>query len=219
MKTKILLKFIIFILLTIFIVSAWISYKDKITLTSIQDWLDSYGIWLPIIFIALYALATILLMSGAVLTMAGGVMFGVIWGTVYNLIGAVLGATVAFLIARYLAKDWVSNKIGGKLKILKEGAEQAEWRFIAVVRLVPILPFNLLNYALGLTKMHLLVYILGSAVFMLPGCLVYTYIGSLGEEVIRGELGQLATKILFAVGGIILLMCIPWIIKKLTSKP
>ena len=127
-----------------------------------------------------------LFLPGSVLTLAGGALFGPVLGTVYNLTGATLGATLAFLIARYLASDWVSERAGGRVKQLIKGVEGEGWRFVAFVRLVPLFPFNLLNYALGLTRIRLLDYALASFIFMAPGALAYTYLGYAGREIAVG---------------------------------
>ncbi|WP_338063196.1 TVP38/TMEM64 family protein [endosymbiont of Riftia pachyptila] len=83
------------------------------------------------------------------MTLAGGALFGPVLGTFYNLTGATIGAVLAFLIARFFTSNWVEQKTGGHLKRLKEGVENEGWRFVAFVRLVPLFPFNLLNYAVG----------------------------------------------------------------------
>jgi len=138
------------------------------------------------------------------LTLAGGSLFGPVLGTFVNLTGATLGATIAFLISRYLASDWVEEKSGGRLKRLKEGVESEGWRFVAFVRLVPIFPFNLLNYALGLTRIRLLHYVIASYLCMLPGAIAYTYLGYAGREAVAGgegliQKGLLALALLAAV--------------------
>ena len=157
-----------------------------------------------IAFILLYALATVFFLPGSMLTLAGGSLFGPGLGTFVNLTGATLGATIAFLISRYLASDWVEEKSGGRLKRLKEGVESEGWRFVAFVRLVPIFPFNLLNYALGLTRIRLLHYVIASYLCMLPGAIAYTYLGYAGREAVAGgegliQKGLLALALLAAV--------------------
>ncbi|MBT3309052.1 MAG: TVP38/TMEM64 family protein [Gammaproteobacteria bacterium] len=157
-----------------------------------------------IAFILLYALATVFFLPGSMLTLAGGSLFGPVLGTFVNLTGATLGATIAFLISRYLASDWVEEKSGGRLKRLKEGVESEGWRFVAFVRLVPIFPFNLLNYALGLTRIRLLHYVIASYLCMLPGAIAYTYLGYAGREAVAGgegliQKGLLALALLAAV--------------------
>jgi len=114
--------------------------------------------------------------------LAGGALFGPVWGTLWNLLGATLGATLAFLIARSLGADWVAQRLGGRLRRLVDGVAAEGWRFVALMRLVPLVPFNLLNYALGLTGISLRSYVLASAVCMLPGAIAYTWLGYAGRS-------------------------------------
>ena len=96
-------------------------YRDRLEAATLQQWLEQAGMAAPLLFMAIYALATVLFMPGSVMTLAGGALFGPVLGTLYNLTGATLGAALAFLIARYLASDWVQRRTGGSLKRLKEG--------------------------------------------------------------------------------------------------
>jgi len=164
-------------------------FRDQIDATALERWIQNAGVAGPLLFMLLYILATVLFLPGSVLTLTGGVLFGPVLGTLYNLTAATIGAAVAFLVARYLASSWVEKKIGGRLKQLKEGIETEGWRFVAFVRLVPLFPFNLLNYALGLTRIKLWHYIVTSYVCMLPGAFAYTYLGYAGREAIAGNEG------------------------------
>jgi uncharacterized membrane protein YdjX (TVP38/TMEM64 family) len=145
------------------------------------------GAWGALAFMAIYAAATVALLPGTVLTLAGGALFGPVAGTFYNLTGATLGATGAFLVARYLAADWVRARLGERAGQLVEGVEREDWRFVAFVRLVPLIPFNLLNYALGLTRVRLSRYVIASYLAMLPGTLAYTYLGYAGRAALAGN--------------------------------
>ncbi len=177
------------ILLLVLIVAgigAAILYRDHLDAQLLAQWIEDAGAAGPLLFILIYAVGTVVFLPGSVLTLAGGALFGPVLGALYNLIGATIGATLAFLIARYLASDWVERKTGGRLKRLKDGVEQEGWRFVAFVRLVPLFPYNLLNYALGLTRLRLTHYIFASFLFMLPGALAYTYLGYAGREAISG---------------------------------
>jgi uncharacterized membrane protein YdjX (TVP38/TMEM64 family) len=173
-----------------------IIYRDQFDATALESWIRDAGPVAPLLFMLIYALATVLFLPGSVLTLAGGALFGPVLGTVYNLTGATLGATLAFLIARYLASDWVADKTGGRVKQLINGVEGEGWRFVAFVRLVPLFPFNLLNYALGLTRLRLLHYILATYVFMLPGAIAYTYLGYAGREAVAGGEGMIQKGLL-----------------------
>ncbi len=214
MERKTLLRILLAIIIIAVIVWVGISYRDQLNLQNIQTTVQGFGMWAPVIFILIYIVATVAFLPGLIVTLAGGLLFGPIWGVVYNLIGAVIGASIAFLISRYLASDWVANKTGGRLKKLIDGVNNEGWRFVAIVRLVPVLPFNLLNYALGLTRIPAWEYIIASAVFMLPGTIAYTYVGSLGEAFIQGGGTQLVTKIAIGVGLLVIVGLIPYFVKK-----
>jgi len=164
-------------------------YRDQFDGAALEAWIKGAGAIAPLLFMLIYAIATVLFLPGSVLTLAGGALFGPVLGTLYNLTGATLGATLAFVIARYLASDWIAEKTGGRVKQLINGVEGEGWRFVAFVRLVPLFPFNLLNYALGLTRLRLLHYVVATYVFMLPGAIAYTYLGYAGREAVAGGEG------------------------------
>ena len=168
-----------------------LTHQHLLRLESIEPALRALGIWAPVGFILIYATATVLFFSGALLGLAGGALFGPVWGTVFNLTGATLGATAALLLARTVAGEWVARRVGGRLRRLVEGVTAEGWRFVALMRLVPLVPFNLLNYALGLTGISLLAYVLTSAVCMLPGTIAYTSLGYAGRSAAVGDTGAL----------------------------
>ena len=160
--------------------------RDQISVESLAARVSALGWYAPLVFIACYAVATVFFMPGILFTLAGGALFGPVYGTLYNLVGATLGATLAFLAARYIAYDWVAERTGNRLRQLVEGVEEEGWRFVAFARLVPLFPFNLLNYALGLTRLRLSHYVITSFVFMAPAGAAYTYLGYAGREVASG---------------------------------
>ncbi len=184
---------------------------------ALEDWVRRAG-WLgPIAFMASYAVATVLFVPGSVITLAGGALFGPVLGTVYSLAGATLGASAAFLTARYLAADWVSRKAGGRLKQLIDGVEAEGWRFVAFARLMPLFPFNLLNYALGLTRISFAGYVVATFVFMLPGAFAYTWLGYAGREAIAGG-EDLVRKVLIAMALMAALAFLPRLVKRLRAR-
>jgi uncharacterized membrane protein YdjX (TVP38/TMEM64 family)/rhodanese-related sulfurtransferase len=193
-------------------------YRDKFDVAALEGWIEDAGIWAPLLFMAVYAIAAALFLPGSVLTLAGGALFGPVLGTFYNLTGATIGATLAFLIARYLASDWVANKAGGRLKQLINGVEGEGWRFVAFTRLVPLFPFNLLNYALGLTRIRLSHYLLATYTCMLPGAIAYTYLGYAGREAVGGGEG-LVQKALLALALLAVVAFLPRLIGKLRRGP
>lgn len=161
--------------------------RQQFSQEALQLWLASAGWWAPVLFIGLYAAGTVLFLPGSVLTLAAGALFGILPGALYSLAGATLGAVLAFFVARHLAGDWVAQKTGGRLKQLIEGVEAEGWHFVAFVRLVPLFPFNVVNYALGLTRIPLGAYALASAVCMLPGALAYAWLGHAGRAALAGD--------------------------------
>jgi uncharacterized membrane protein YdjX (TVP38/TMEM64 family)/rhodanese-related sulfurtransferase len=153
----------------------------------LQALLERAGAAAPLAFIAIYAAGAVLFLPGSVFTIAAGALFGPVAGAFYGLTGATLGATLAFLFARYLAGDGVRRQAGARLQALLQGVEAEGWRFVAFVRLVPLFPFNGLNYALGLTRIPLGQYVAASYVAMLPGAAAYAYLGYAGREALAGS--------------------------------
>ncbi len=161
--------------------------------TALQNslvWVKDLGAIGVFAYILIYNLATVLFIPGSLLTLGGGAIYGVVWGSIYVFIAATLGATLAFLIGRYVAQDWVSKKIKGNVtfKAISAAVAQDGFKIVLLTRLSPIFPFNLLNYAFGVTQVSLKDYILGS-VGMLPAIILYVYLGSLA-----GDLTSLSTK-------------------------
>lgn len=146
--------------------------------TQFTTWIDGLGVWAPVAFIVGYAVFAIALIPGSVLTMAGGALFGLGFGTLYVAIAATLGATGAFLISRYVARGRIEGWVSSNEKfaavdraIAKEGG-----KIVFLLRLSPAFPFSFLNYALGLTNVKTLHYVLAS-IGMLPGTFLYVYYG------------------------------------------
>lgn len=216
MNAKIL-RILLFVALLAGVVLA-VLYRDRFDAQALATWTKDAGAAAPLLFMLIYAVATVLFLPGSVLTLAGGALFGPVLGTFYNLTGATIGATLAFLVSRYLASDWVAQRTGGRLKQLINGVEGEGWRFVAFVRLVPLFPFNLLNYALGLTRIPLLQYVLASYICMLPGAIAYTYLGYAGREAAAGGEG-LIQKGLLALALLAAVAFLPRLIGKLRKQP
>ena len=162
---------------------AW--YADAPTLLrKALDGLPGLGPWGPPIFVLLYVLATVLFLPGWILTLGAGVVYGVIKGSVLVSIAATLGATAAFLVGRYLARGWVAARIEGnpRFRAIDEAVAREGWKIVLLTRLSPAFPFNLLNYAFGLTRVSLRDYVLASWIGMMPGTVMYVYLGSLAGD-------------------------------------
>ena len=215
MNKQLLMRIALVLLMGIGIVF-WIIHRDMFTWDGLEAWLGALGIWGPMVYIALYLVAPSLLVPGLAITLVAGALFGPVWGTLYVVIGSVGGATLAFLVARYLAADWVERKAGGILRQVKEGVEAEGWRFVAFVRLVPLFPFNLLNYVLGLTRVPLRTYVVTSAICMFPGTVGYVYLGYAGRETLVGG-ENLVQKISIAVGVFAALVFLPLLVRRLRN--
>ncbi|GMV90514.1 MAG: hypothetical protein AMXMBFR82_02920 [Candidatus Hydrogenedentota bacterium] len=153
-------------------------------------WVDALGPLAPIALGIAYILACVFLVPGWILTLGAGFLFGVIRGTVVISISATLGATAAFLVGRYLARNAVARRIAGnaRFEAVDRAVAREGWKIVGLTRLSPLFPFNLLNYAFGLTQVSLKAYFFASWIGMLPGTILYVYIGSLA-----GDLATLGT--------------------------
>ncbi|MFQ5565624.1 MAG: TVP38/TMEM64 family protein [Paracoccaceae bacterium] len=188
--------------------------RETFDIAAIERWLEGLGSWAPVILVMLWVVWAVLFLPGALLGLAGGALFGPVWGALWNLCGATLGASLAFLAARFVASDWVAARAGGRLKLLLDGVEAEGWRFVALTRLVPLFPYNLLNYALGLTRIRFPVYVLTTLVCMAPGTVAYTYLGHVGREAASGGEG-LFRKALLALGLLAAVVFLPRLVRRL----
>jgi len=157
--------------------------------------ITEFGMWAPVVFIAVYIAAVPLCLPASLLTLAGGALFGPVLGIVYTLSSATIGATISFLIARYIAGDFTTARWSGKIGHIKEGVDAEGWRFVAFVRLVPLFPFNILNYLLGLTAIPLHQYVITSLICMAPGSAAYAYMGYAGREMATGGDNMIMTVV------------------------
>ena len=156
------------------------------------QWINSLGSLGGIVFIGIYIIATLAFLPAAILTLGAGVIFGVIWGSLYVFVGATLGAIAAFLVGRYLARGWVKEKISSYKKFtnIDKAVSKEGLKIVFLIRLSPLFPFNLLNYALGLTNVSLKDYSLASF-GMIPGTIMYVYLGYLaGDLALIGNKNQ-----------------------------
>lgn len=152
-------------------------------------WVDGLGFWGPLAFVVAYAAAVVAFVPASLLTLAAGAIFGVVQGVLYVFVAATIGAGLSFLVARYVARAAVERRLAGNEKIgAIDRAVAAEGRKIVfLLRLVPIIPFNALNYGLGLTRVSFTDYLVGSF-GMIPGTLLYVYSGK-----VAGDVAELAS--------------------------
>lgn len=159
-------------------------FHPQTLLRDALEWLNGLGALGAVAFIVIYVLSTIVFFPGTVLTLGAGVVFGVGLGSLYVFVGATLGATAAFLVGRYLARGWVSRKIEGnpKFRAIDAAVGEEGFKIVLLTRLSPVFPFVLLNYAYGVTGVSLKDYVLAS-IGMIPGTIMYVYIGSLAGSI------------------------------------
>ncbi len=172
--------------MNIYSVLAQVSFNLQNVFRNALQSIDHLGSVGAFAFIGLYIIATVAFLPGSILTLGAGVVFGVVWGSFYVFIGATLGATAAFLVGRYLARNWVAHKIEGnnKFAAIDQAVGNEGLKIVLLTRLSPVFPFNLLNYAFGITGVSLKDYFIGS-VGMIPGTIMYVYIGSLAGSLAR----------------------------------
>ncbi len=158
------------------------------------SWVKAQGALGPVIFIAAYGVGTVAAAPGAILTMLGGAIFGLAWGTTWVFVGATLGASAAFLIARYLARDTIEKKLQGyeRFAAIDRAVGAQGLKIVFLLRLTPVFPFSFGNYALGLTRVRFVDYVLASF-GMLPGTFLYVYYGKTVGDIAALASGAQAT--------------------------
>jgi len=146
--------------------------------------IDSLGAVGYAVFFGVYVFACVFFIPGSILTLGAGAIYGVITGSILVSVSSTVGAAAAFLIGRYLARNWVATKIQGnpKFAAIDNAVGNEGWKIVGLTRLSPVFPFALLNYAYGLTKVRIRDYFLASWIGMLPGTIMFVYIGSLAKS-------------------------------------
>lgn len=175
------------------------------------------GVFAPLGYIVIYFFATLLAVPGTILTLSAGALFGAIWGGLWTVMGATLGATGAFLVARFIAGEWVKQQFekGDRLRELSQGIEENEFWFALSIRLAPIFPFNAVNYLLGLTPISLPVYILATAIGIVPGTFAYAWLGQGG---LQAATGRPPWQLLGALAMLAVLSALPIVLKWWKAK-
>ncbi len=178
----------------VFDVRAW--------LQQLLAFVEGLGAWGPALFVASYAILAVFFVPASILTIGAGTLFGVFWGTVWVSAGSTVGATLAFLVGRHFARDWVAQKIDGNAKFsaIDRAVEKEGWKIVALTRLSPIFPYNLLNYLFSLTKVKLSHFVLASWLGMIPGTVMWVYLGAIGKAVAESSERTPAQTAMFGVG-------------------
>jgi uncharacterized membrane protein YdjX (TVP38/TMEM64 family) len=172
----------------------------------------SYGSLAPILYLLIYSIAPILFVPGWIITVAGGLAFGAVWGTALTVVGATIGATLAFFVSRFLGREFVARVLKGKFKSLDDQAAVHGFQVIFFLRLIPLVPFNILDYVAGISKIGARDYILGTFLGIIPGTFAYVYLGSALTNIYSWEFAS-------AVGLLILLSLIPLLYRRWKGQP
>lgn len=189
------IKFIILCVFIVALLTAAILLPVKDWFVEALQWIQGLGVWGPIFVVAFYIAACVLFLPGSVLTLGAGFIFKLLLGTIIVSIGSTLGACAAFLVGRTVGRKWISSKIAGneKLAAIDNAIGQQGFKIVFLVRLSPIFPFNLLNYAFSLTKVSFAKYALASWIGMLPGTVMYVYFGAGLRSLADAATGEIET--------------------------
>lgn len=178
------LKVVVVVVAIVAVVTAGRAFDLQTHIHKLLQQIASLGPTGYLVFSAVYVLACVLLIPGSILTLGAGAIYGVIGGSILTSLSSTVGATAAFLAGRYLARDWVVRKTAGSptFTAIDHAVGREGWKIVGLTRLSPVFPFALLNYAYGLTRVNLRHYVLASWIGMLPGTVMYVYLGSLAKS-------------------------------------
>ena len=209
---------LIFIVLALVIVR-YSPVQNYLSPEGLGRFLDTAGIWAPIIFIFVYASGVCLFVPGTLLTGLGAAIFGAYWGFLYVWFGAMIGASLAFWIGRSLGRDFAASLIGTRLKRYDDAIARNGFATVLYLRLV-YFPFTLMNFGMGLTKVHFSDYFFGTGLGIVVGTFIFTFfIGTLKEVWASGNWAQLISfKFFFSIALFGFSFFIPKIIHKIKRK-
>ena len=201
------------------LLTAYLRKQGYISTEGILNFIKQYKVAAPLLFISIYAIGPSLFIPSLPLTLGAGFLWGPFWGVVFAITGATTGSSVAFLISRYLMADTIKKRFGyDKWTWLKEKVEKHGWKAVAFARLLPVLPFPVLNYMFGVTPISFLHYLWATFVFMMPACIAYVAFGSsMGELLLKGNIKGLIIGILIASVAMLLPFALKPLVKKVTS--
>jgi uncharacterized membrane protein YdjX (TVP38/TMEM64 family) len=196
--------------MALLLVGAGIALRQQgfFTADALLSLLKAYPVAAPLIFITIYTIVPAVFLPAIPLSLAAGFLWGPVWGVVFAIIGATAGASLSFFLARYLIGDMVRRWVAAsRWQWLEESVARHGWRAVAFVRLIPVFPFNIVNYLFGLTPIPFGQYLWSTFVFMLPACIAFVAFGSsLGSLVVEGNIRGLLVGIAVAVLALLLVM-------------
>lgn len=171
--------------------------------------------WAPVLFVVGYAVLATVDFSGLALTLAGGIVFGFWWGAVLNTLGANLGASGAYWLARALGRDGIRAFLGNRMAVVDRLAEAQGFVWLLRLRLIPVVPFNLLNFAAGATAMTWRTFAAATALGILPGTVVYTWFADSVAAGVREASRGALLRVAVAGAVLVLLTFVPWVVRRL----
>lgn len=195
-------KFLLLLCITLLVAGgAYLNSQHIFSAEALKNLLEQHPVLAPVIFLGVYAVAPALFLPSIPITLAAGFFWGPVWGVVFSITGATIGACLPFFLSRYLLHDFIKNMVTPeRWEWLQDRVNQHGWKAVAFTRLIPVFPFNLLNYLFGLTPVSFIQYLWSTFVFMLPACIAFVAFGSsLAELIIRGNFKGVITGITITV--------------------
>lgn len=211
---------ILLVAIGLFVVRSYLPITDW--LTAFNDWVAGLGTKGIIVYILVYIAATVLFVPGSILTIGFGFLFGLVLGTVVVSVGSTVGASCAFLISRYFARDWVAKKADSSARFgaIDRAIGQEGWKIVGLLRLSPAIPFSLSNYLYGLTAVQFVPYVIASWAGMLPGTVLYVYLGAVGKAGLQaaGGTARSPQEYAFLTVGLIASVVVTVLITRIAKK-
>jgi uncharacterized membrane protein YdjX (TVP38/TMEM64 family) len=167
----------------------------------LQSWLETMGLWAPVIYIVLYTLGTLLILPSTPLNLTGGALFGIWWGTLWTAIAAVVAAIAAFAFTRTIGRQWVYHKLAGRWSAVDAEIRQGGLFYLFAIRLLPMIPYGIVNFVAGLTSIKFKDYLIGTLLGTVPGILPFVMMGAGITELSQGKILPLMAA--FALTGIL----------------
>ena len=196
----------------------------------VTDWLEQlarlneqYPVAVPVAYVVAVTIATVALFPGWISMMLGGLLFGLLPGLPFALLGITAGAFGAFLAGRALGRTWVEQRMGDNLKLqaLDEAVNAQSFYIVFLTRFAIVLPFNVLNYAFGLTRVSAVTYVAATALGMLPAVLLYVYLGTLADDfsgILAGDVRPASGAYWIAVVAIVAIAAVIWIVQRAARR-
>ena len=208
MRKRVFLVIVLAMALMGFTASHYVDFAD---LASVKQFILSFGPLAPIIYIVMFPLVPLALFPDAILAIASGSVFGVVWGSIYTMIGAICGSTLSFYIARLIGRDFVMKLVRHKADWFEDGVEKQGFIIILLLRLVPLIPFDVISYGAGLSKIKYSDFIAATFIGIIPGVVIYA---NLGDQILNVH----SPEFYLSIGLLIGLFVLSYYLKKILAK-